>query len=169
MDAWRKGGGGFKEVNKIWRRLDTRLGDELGHLMRQQLYVHAMVYKNFNAAEASRTTGIDYTTYLNWRDKDPKFAEMMDVVRQMQKDFGEGALMSLVGQGDTTAVLFFNRTINKDRGYDPKTTVDVNVGGKVLHGHVKLDDIMDRLPLEKRVLMLQAVRELTTDKEINDG
>lgn len=55
-------------------------------------------------------------TYYNWM-KQPEFSEAVEDVKTRLKDFGEGALFSLIKKGNPRAVVFFNKTKNKDRGY----------------------------------------------------
>lgn len=125
-----------------------------GKRERQTLFVHALIACNFNAAEACRRVNIPYITLTKWKETDPDFIGLMDTIHEMKKDFVEGALMGLVAQGDTSAVLFCNRTLNKDRGYDPKITVEHR--GRVDHG---LDLMQLGLPLKVVEMVLEAMQK----------
>lgn len=70
-----------------------------------------------------RGVGIDRTTYYRWLEKDAKFAEAVEELRISVKDFGENALHLKMSQGDTAAIIFFNKTQNKDRGYVERSEV----------------------------------------------
>jgi hypothetical protein len=92
---------------------------------RQQLFLHALVSCNFNASEARRKCGVSYPTHKEWK-ADPEFAELEVQVVQAKKDLFEEALVSLVKQGDPGAVIFVNKTYNRDRGYNDKVTLEVS-------------------------------------------
>jgi hypothetical protein len=92
---------------------------------KQQLFLYALVSCNFNASEARRKCGVAYATHKEWKT-DPDFAELEVQVIQTKKDLFEEALVSLVKQGDPGAVIFVNKTYNRDRGYNDKVTLEVS-------------------------------------------
>ena len=61
-------------------------------------------------------------TYYNWLEI-PLFREAIEEAKTSIKDFGEAALYSLIRQGNPAAIIFFNKTINRDRGYIEKHEV----------------------------------------------
>lgn len=126
-----------------------------GMHVRQHLFVHALVCSNFNASEACRKVNISRMTFEKWVATDPKFSELIDEVQWHRKNFTEGALMNLVSQGETSAVIFANRTVNRDRGYEPKTNVQVDVN--TLNMNMDLDKL--DLPIEARRQVVQAIRQ----------
>lgn len=119
----------------------------------QVLFVHALIGSNFNAAEACRKLNISYSLVGKWKERDPEFLELMDTIHEMKKDFCEGALMDLVSSRDTSAVLFVNRTLNRDRGYDPKITVEHK--GSVTH---QMDIMSLGLPPEILKVIMEAMQ-----------
>ena len=124
-----------------------------GKKARQVLYVHALVHTGFRNLEACRMVGLSPYTASKWRQSDPDFLALMDHIHEMKKDFCEGALMGLVAQGDTSAVLFSNKTLNRDRGYDPKITVSHE--GSVKH---QVDISQLNLPAKVMEMILTAVK-----------
>lgn len=153
QDLWRDINGIDVQDSNAEKRIE-RLLEGKGKRIRQSLFIHAMVATNFNRAEACRKVNLSYDAVTNWLRTDPEFARLMDMVTEMKKDFCESALMGLVSQGDTSAVIFTNKTLNRDRGYDPKVTVKHE--GTVNH---QLDIASLGLPAEVMRAILEAVRK----------
>lgn len=93
------------------------------------------VFKS-NATDISKTCkalGITRKTFYTWYNNDRTFRDAIDEAKEEIKDFGESQLLLLmkgipkkdstgkhvgwVTKPDTAAVIFFNKTKNKDRGY----------------------------------------------------
>jgi AcrR family transcriptional regulator len=95
-----------------------------------------------NATDVSRACkamGIGRKTFYNWyNDKDDStFRDAIDDAREEIKDFAESQLLTLmkgipkldadgrivgwVSRPDTACIIFFNKTKNKDRGYDERS------------------------------------------------
>lgn len=158
-----------KKLRKIWnemRAADREKNGEKklelilrgrGTRTKQHLFAHAFVCSNFNAAEACRKIGLPYVTFDHWKKHDPDFLELMGYIQEMKKDFVEGCLMSLIQQGDSAATIFANRTLNRERGYDPKVIVEHR--GTVLHGTLSLDGILNRLPVQTQREILKSIRQ----------
>jgi len=141
-----------KKGNSL-QRIEALLKDK-GKKTLQHLYVHALISSNFNASEACRRLNISMSRVKGWM-ADPDFAQLIDEVLEHKKNICESALMGLVMQGETSAVIFANRTLNRDRGYGDKTEHIHTHAGGVLHGHVDVD----ALPIELRRQLLNATRE----------
>lgn len=124
--------------------------------LRQSVWLHVLVSTNFNTSAANRITNISYGTFENWK-RDPGFGEIFAHIHTAKKDFAEACLMGLVASGDSAATIFVNRTLNRDRGYDPKITIVHE--GSINHTHVSMDQIVQDLPLEARVELLKAIRK----------
>jgi len=136
-----------------------------GDHVRQHLFLYALTAYNFNMNKACRSVGISHHTLNRWIEEDHRFPELLDDIHWYKKNYYENALIGLVQSGDTAAILFVNKTINRDRGYGEK--VDVNVKGRIDHAHVHVNvDELD-LPLETRKQILQAMREKETVVESN--
>lgn len=139
---------------------------------RQLLFVHALVHCNFNRSAACRMIGVSTKNVERWIDQDEDFQNMVQEVFQAKKDLFEEKLVQLVKAGETAAVLFANRTLNKDRGYGNK--VEVEVTGQVGHNHKHVSVADLNLPLADRKRMLASLRAKQDPKalpahEADDG
>lgn len=118
-----------------------------GILERQHLFIYAVIHSNFSKSEAMRKVNINRETYYHWM-KDREFRELYNfIVTEMKQDFFEGLLIRKAAAGDTAAIIFGNRTLNADRGYNPKMVVEHKGTVDVRHQDVDVDDISD-LPIE---------------------
>lgn len=120
----------------------------------QHLWIHALVAGNFNVSEACRRVNVTQKQVDQWKKEDTRFLELVEQVITMKKDYAEGCLFDLLRAGDAGATIFVNRTLNRDRGYDPKVTVVHE--GSVLHQHVDVSALP--LDLETKRKMLEAIR-----------
>lgn len=122
-----------------------------GKKLRQQLFIHALVTSNFQPSIACRRTGISVNEVREWAARDRGFAELLKGVHDCKKDFFESALMDLVAKRDSAAVIFVNKTVNRDRGYgDVKDDVR-----RVQHEHrIMLDD----LPVDVKRAILENIQ-----------
>lgn len=141
------------------QEIQDRLIEEFGRMhlrTRQHLFVHAMVASLFNASEACRKTGVSYDRYKEWA-ADPAFKKVLDQVREHLKNFGQGALLKLVDQGIPSAVIFFNKTMNADRGFQVVKKVEGTVDH--VHSHtVTLTDAVKNMSLADRKRILEQFR-----------
>jgi hypothetical protein len=89
-----------------------------------------------NATDVSRACKafkINRKTFYDWYKSDEDFKAAVEEAREEIKDFGESQLLTLmkgipkldkhgkitgwISRPDTAAIIFFNKTKNKDRGY----------------------------------------------------
>jgi len=140
------------------RKVEKLLRDK-GKRTRQMLFLHAVIVSNFNVSQACRLVQTPRKTFETWATTDPDFSALVDGIMEVKRDFFESALVKLVKRGDSPAIIFANKTFNRERGYGEKTTVDVNVAGSVkhLHAHVAVDEL--ELSLDVRKQLLKAVRK----------
>lgn len=123
--------------------------------VRQQLWVHAYMMNGFNASKACRMVGIAHGTLREWSETDPNFPRLLEELKWHKQNWVEEALMDLIALRKPEAVIFANRTLNRDRGYGDKLTID----GEVRHQHhhtFSIDEL--NLPLETRKAVLEAIR-----------
>lgn len=139
-------------------RIEAMLEDK-GSKVRKHLFLYALVHANFNASLACKKVNVPFSTFKGWCEHDPEFQDLIEEINIHKGNFFEGALIGLVAQGDTQATVFANRTFNANRGYNPKSTVDVNINGQLNHkvGVVRVDDL--NLSLETRRQILEATRQ----------
>lgn len=153
------------KVQEVWDKLES-FDDEpnilrRSDLLRQQpekikqhLFIHTLIASTFNINEACRKVQVSKMTYDRWMITDPNFGRLVEEVLWHKKNFYEAALTGLVSQGDTSAIIFANRTMNRDRGYDQR--VDHHHTGAIVHGTVDLDNM--NIPLETKRQLLVAAR-----------
>jgi hypothetical protein len=144
------------------RRVERHVA-RLGTHAKQHLFVHALVHANFIAAEACRLTSTPYATYVEWKESDPDFGEILKHVHQMKKDFFDQCLTDGCAAGEPGLIRFANETFNADRY--PKANVKVQLDGNVNHDHQhehvhKLD--ASDLPTE----MLEQLEKLMKEKQV---
>lgn len=120
--------------------------------VRQEVFLHALVRSGFNCSEACHMVGITRFTLNAWRQEDA-FRRLVDEIQWHKKNFFEHALMDLVEQRHPGAVIFVNRTVNQDRGYGERVTVD-HTG---LDREFSVEDL--DLDLDTRKKILEAIRK----------
>lgn len=95
-----------------------------------------------NATDVSRSCkafGISRTAFYDWLKQDAVFAAAVEEEREAMKDFGESQLLTMmkgipelnkngrqvgwISRPDTACIIFFNKTKNKDRGYDERSII----------------------------------------------
>jgi len=127
---------------------------------RQHLFLHALVTSNFNVSRACSMMNMSRKTFENWVTHEPEFGELMQEIDFHKKNFFESALIGLVAGGDSSATIFVNKTINRDRGYNEKIELDMKgtIEHEHLHAHIPIDDL--NLSLEVKREILSAIRYL---------
>jgi hypothetical protein len=165
IEAVEKSPSAYIRVKKMMENKNDRF--------RQHLFLHAFVTRNFNASAALKSIGLSYSRLRRWMQVDPDFVELMDEMLFHKKNFVESALMKLVSDGDNAAVIFANKTLNRDRGYSERQ--DIHVEHEHTHKHViDLESLNLSLDIKKAILL--AIREkeaaplrLTDQRDPEDG
>lgn len=156
------------EAKRIWKKIHRfekckkeykirALLEKSGKYIRQQIFLYAIVASNFNISLALRKACLSLTQYQNWITVDPDFASLINEINWHKANYFESALMRLVKQGDSPAILFANRTFNRSRGYNDKVEVDVQVTDR--REAVPVKELLAQLPVEHRKLLQQAFRD----------
>lgn len=159
------------ELKALWDKIDnwsdqkngyqkiTELLADHGARTRQQLFLHALCVSAFNPSEAMRKVGVSKRELDRWAEADPDFCELVEEIDYHKKNFFEGSLVQLVAAGDPSATTFANKTVNADRGYAVKGSLDVQHSGAVLHGVLDLADLLPYLSDVCRLEVLEAIRK----------
>lgn len=147
------------------RRIDLML-ENAGDNVRKALFIHAFQYFNFQLLPAMRKVGISRVTFNRWKKHDIHFQDMISTMDDMKGDFYEDALNLMVQMGNVHAIIFANKTYNKNRGYSEK--VDVSVQGEITHRHnIVLDDEALRIiPIEYRRKLLEHLEEKKVEARV---
>ncbi len=161
-----------RKVRKTWDRIHAldkakvgvekieRILSKHGKTMRQCLLLHALTVNNFSVSLALRKVNVSRTAFNKWKERDSDFAELVEEIDWHRKNFFEDHLAQLVAGGDSSATIFVNRTLNRDRGYNEK--VDVNLKGSVEVNTLDIDSL--DLSMEVRKAILVAVRKRDESK-----
>lgn len=133
------------KAKKIWAEIEffveadepttPRQMQNVSASIRKEIFLQALITCSYNFSKACRIAGINRFTYEGWSNTDIEFRELVQEIQRHKKDFFENALMDLVELRYPGAVMFVNRTINADRGYNEKLTIEhtgtvgVNIDG----------------------------------------
>jgi len=123
--------------------------------LRQELWVHAFVNSSWSQSEACRIAGVTRDVLEQWKHNE-EFKLLLEELHWHKKNWAETQLNKCVDAGNASAVMFMNRTLNADRGYNEKLLVEHS--GRVSGGAGVDIDSLD-LPIEVRRAILDAVRK----------
>jgi len=157
------------DLRKVWNRINKldkkksglerieAILDRKGKRVRQELFIYAWISGNFSISEALRKVNISRTTLERWKTQDPDFAKLIEEIHWHKKNFFEDHLCRLVAGGDSGAIIFVNKTYNRDRGYNEKFDIDMNLRGEIDQNVMSVDVL--KLPLETRKEILKSLRK----------
>ena len=141
---------------KDWVEQIEILLEKRGKCARQSLFMYAWVSSNFSISNALRRVNISRSTFELWK-QDSDFHLLFKEMEWHKKNFFEEHLCVLVKAGNPAAIIFANKTFNKDRGYSEKIDVDMNLLGEIDHGVLSVDHL--KLDLDTRKALLKAKRK----------
>jgi hypothetical protein len=64
-----------------------------------------------------KKVGIGRTQFYNWLNDDNEFRTKVDDIQNVALDFAESQLHKQIGDGNTSATIFYLKTKGKNRGY----------------------------------------------------
>jgi transposase len=155
IHEWQDEPNGIKKIRKML--------DKQGMPMRQTMFLHGLFTGNFSVSAACRKIGISRQVFEGWVKRDHEFQTLVEEVLQAQKDFYEESLVKACKQGQASAIIFANRTKNRDRGYNEKLEIDNNQNSNL---SVMDIDVLD-LPVDVRKAILDAVRKRQRELELD--
>jgi hypothetical protein len=149
-----------KEAQATWKQLQfTTTGEMVEQLfrksglkIRQSLFVYALVASAFDLSKACAQIGISRDTLELWRRDDLSFQKVVMEINWHKKNFFESRLIELVEDRHPGAIVFVNKTLNADRGYGEKLTLE-HTG---MAQDFSIDDL--DLDLETKKKVLEAIR-----------
>ncbi len=103
--------------NKPTKRILTKKMKDFLKILEKN---RALITKSCGKANIARST------YYKWLNENPKFAEELESAKEKVKDFGEDALYELIKEKNPAAVIFYNKCINRDRGYNEKQEIELS-------------------------------------------
>lgn len=113
-------------------------------------------------ATACKAAGISRFTFYDWKKTDPEFAEKVEDIMELQKDFCEALILKKMKDGDTTMIIFYAKTKMKDRGYVERQEVTGADGRPLTHPH-SYD--LSKLSEEQRNALLAIGEQVLNDTE----
>lgn len=93
--------------------------------------IEALYANKGNVSIACAAAGIGRTQFYQWKKEDPDFSHTVDNVSDFCIDHVEHQLHKNIDAGDTTAMIFYLKTIGKKRGYIERSEVTGADGGPV--------------------------------------
>lgn len=66
---------------------------------------------------ACRNVGVGRTTFYGWLETDEEFKKTVEDIQNIALDFAESQLHKQIGDGNTSATIFYLKTKGKKRGY----------------------------------------------------
>lgn len=157
------------EVRKVWDDINAcekekngvmRVEEILrakGKKVRQHIFLYALTASNFDASKACKKANVNKKLLDNWKENDLGFAQLLDEIHWHKGNFFESGLIQAAKAGEVGALIFANRTFNKDRGYGIK--VEHEVKGTIHHQHSVMDIEQLHLDIETRRKLLDAMEE----------
>lgn len=133
------------EIQRAEKIMEAR-----GDRIRQKLFLHALVHYCFNPSQACRAVNISKSVLDRWIAQDAEFAALVAEMEWHKKNLFDGKLVELVMSGDPAAIIFANKTMNRDRGYNDK----VEVEHKHSHSHAIVAVQVDALSIQAKKEML---------------
>lgn len=83
--------------------------------------IQALYTNKGNVSMACAAVNICRSAFYQWKDADADFAEAVTSVTEFCIDHVESQLHKNIDTGDTTAIIFYLKTIGKRRGYVEKS------------------------------------------------
>ena len=74
---------------------------------------------------ACKSADVPRSTYYKWLNEDEEFAKAVKEIENIALDFGESQLHKQIGDGNTSATIFFLKTKGKKRGYIERSEIDL--------------------------------------------
>jgi len=90
-----------------------------------EIMIEAIKKNNGILAKAGQAIGCDRQTVANYIKRHPTVAAAYEEARETNIDFVESKLMQNIAAGDTVAIIFFLKTVAKDRGYIEQRRIDL--------------------------------------------
>lgn len=69
-------------------------------------------------SNACKEAGVGRSTFYKWVNEDDEFAQRVCEIQEEQIDFVEDKLLTLIEQGNSTAIIFYLKTRGRKRGWD---------------------------------------------------
>ena len=90
---------------------------------------------------ACKQADVPRSTYYKWLNEDEDFAKAVKDIENIALDFGESQLHKQIGDGNTSATIFFLKTKGKKRGYVERSELDLTSGDEPIKINVNIKGV----------------------------
>jgi hypothetical protein len=90
---------------------------------------------------ACKAADVPRSTYYKWLKEDEEFAKAVKDIENIALDFGESQLHKQIGDGNTSATIFFLKTKGKRRGYVERSELDLSSGDEPIKINVNIKGV----------------------------
>ena len=90
---------------------------------------------------ACKQANVPRSTYYKWLNEDEDFAKAVKDIENIALDFGESQLHKQIGDGNTSATIFFLKTKGKKRGYVERSELDLTSGDEPIKINVNIKGV----------------------------
>ena len=90
---------------------------------------------------ACKQADVPRSTYYKWLNEDEDFAKAVKDIENIALDFGESQLHKQIGDGNTSATIFFLKTKGKKRGYVERSELDLSSGDEPIKINVNIKGV----------------------------
>tara|TARA_R110002049_G_scaffold292697_1_gene477298 strand:+ start:326 stop:679 length:354 start_codon:yes stop_codon:yes gene_type:complete len=90
---------------------------------------------------ACKQADVPRSTYYKWLNEDEEFAKAVKDIENIALDFGESQLHKQIGDGNTSATIFFLKTKGKKRGYVERSELDLTSGDEPIKINVNIKGV----------------------------
>jgi hypothetical protein len=114
--------------------------DKSRHLKKEAL-LQALVNSLGVVTVACRAIDIPRSTYYKWLNEDDAFAKEVKDINNIALDYAESQLHKQIGDGNTSATIFYLKTKGKQRGYIERSELDLTSGDEPIKINVNIKGI----------------------------
>jgi hypothetical protein len=114
--------------------------DKSGHIKKDSI-LKALESSLGVVTVACKSADIPRSTYYKWLKEDETFAAEVKDIENIALDFGESQLHKQIGDGNTSATIFFLKTKGKRRGYVERSELDLQSGEEPIKINVNIKGV----------------------------
>ena len=90
---------------------------------------------------ACKKAGIGRTIYYEWLKTDENFKKEVQDISNVALDFAESQLHKQIGDGNSSATIFYLKTKGKQRGYIERAELDLSSGNEPIKINVNIKGV----------------------------